>query len=109
MDVNLKKDLSVLTTINESVFNKLLQKINWCISDSIEKAVLNKDEIVDIDIGIGNLLINISNDSVKYKFKPSSELETIISNTIVNERNELVNVLEDSLVTKMTNVVKDFF
>ena len=109
MKVDLKNDLSTLTTINESTFNKLLTKVIWCICDSVERAVLSKDNIVDIDTGIGRLLINISENEVKYKFKPSEKLETSISDTIINEHNELVNVLEDNLVNKMTNVVKDFF
>ena len=39
MDVNIKEDLSTLTTINESVFTKLVNKIEWCISDGVEKAI----------------------------------------------------------------------
>ena len=109
MNVNLKNDLSVLTTIKEQTFDKLLTKVIWCISDSVEKAILNKDEIVNIDTGIGNLLISISNKEVKYKFIPGKNLDDAVVNTIVNEQNELVTALEESLVTKMTNVVKDFF
>ena len=109
MEVNLKSDLSTLTTINESTFDKLLTKIIWCISDSVERAVLSKEDKVDIDIGIGRLLIGISNKEIKYKFIPSKQLESSVSNTVINEHNELVTALEDSLVTKITNVVKDFF
>lgn len=107
--IDLKNDLSTLTTINESTFSKLINKVEWCISDGVEKAIIEDKNELAVDIGIGILLINFTNDEVKYKFKPNPRLEKVITNTIVNERNDLVLNIENSLVTKLTNVYKNFF
>lgn len=107
--IDLKNDLSTLTTISESTFSKLINKVEWCISDGVEKAIIEDKNELAVDIGIGILLINFTNDEVKYKFKPSPRLEKVITNTIVNEMNDLVLNIENSLVTKLTNVYKNFF
>lgn len=109
MDVNIKNDLSTLTTIDESVFTKLTNKVEWCISDGIEKAILAGDKIVNIDLDIGVLIISLEDNSVRYKFKPSQRLEKIIINTVENETNSLVLNIEESLIAKLTNTYKNFF
>lgn len=109
MEINIKNDLSTLTTINESVFTKLANKVEWCISDGIEKAIYIGDHQVEADLEIGTLLISFDNDSIKYKFKPSPKFEKTVTNTVVNEHNELVNNVEESLVAKLTNTYKNFF
>ena len=107
--VNIKSDLSTLTTIDESVFTKLIDKVEWCISDGIEKAILSGEDSVTFDLDIGTLLISFSDNVVKYKFKPSAKLEKIIIDTIENENNSLVLNIENSLVAKLVNTYKNFF
>lgn len=109
MDINIKSDLSTLTTINESVFTKLVNKIEWCVSDGIEKAIYKGDSQVNIDLDIGTLLINFDNNEIKYKFKPSPRFEKIVTNTVINEHNDLVTNMEESLISKLTNTYKNFF
>lgn len=109
MDVNIKEDLSTLTTINESVFTKLVNKIEWCISDGVEKAIKSGENQVNIDFDLGTLMINFDNEQIRYKFKPSQKLEKIVTNTVVNERNDLVLNIEESLISKLTNTYKNFF
>lgn len=108
MEVNIIKDLSTLTTIDENTFSKLVQKVEWCINDAVESSILSKDTILNLDIGIGILIIKFD-DTIKYKFIPSTSLEKSIINTITNERNDLKNNLETSLVNKLQNVYKNFF
>lgn len=109
MEVNIKNDLSTLTTIDESVFTKLTNKVEWCISDGIEKAIKNNEKQVDIDIDIGTLIIKFDDDSIKYKFKPNARLEKIVANTVINEKSNLTLNIEESLVSKLINVYKNFF
>lgn len=109
MDVNIKEDLSTLTTINESVFTKLVNKIEWCISDGVEKAIKSGENQVNIDFDLGTLMINFDNEQIRYKFKPSQKLEKAVTNTVVNERNDLVLNIEESLISKLTNTYKNFF
>ena len=107
MKTDLIKDLSIITTINESTLEKLNKKAVWCICDNLEKTIYNKEDISEIDIGIGNLLISLENNNVKYKFIPSKDFENQIVDTIVNEKNNLVNSLEETLVDKISNVYKN--
>ena len=108
MDIILKKDLSTLTTINETIFSKLENKIEWCINDAVESSILNRDTNTNIDLGFGTLTIVVG-DSIKYKFTPSQSLEKSLTNTIINEGNDLKLNLENSLVSKLQNVYKNFF
>jgi len=54
-------------------------------------------------------MINFDNEQIKYKFKPSQKLEKVVTNTVVNERNDLVLNIEESLISKLTNTYKNFF
>ncbi len=109
MNSSLKKDLSTLTTINESTLSKMTSKIVWCITDAVCKSVYARDDSTVVDIGIGKLTIKFDNNQVRYKFVPSKELEESVANAVLTERNPLVDALESSLVDKMTNVYKSFF
>lgn len=109
MKINLTEDLSTITTIQVTTLNKIIQKITWIIADAVENAVINKEDLVEIDIGIGTLKIKYDNQTVKYKFVPKQVLEETINKTIVTEQNPLKIALETSLADKMVNVYKDFF
>lgn len=104
--INLKSDLSTLTTISESVFSRLDEKIEWCIIDAIESALLNNEDVVNINLGIGILTLVITDNSIKYKFKPSNRFEKNIINTIENGRNDLILNIENSLTSKLVDVYK---
>ena len=109
MTTNIIKDLSTLTKINESVFNKLKTKIDWCICDTVDKSIKNGDTQADINLGIGVLRLDWTTDRLRYSFFPSKNLENSLVKTIEEERNDLVLNIENSLVSKLTNVYKSFF
>lgn len=109
MKVDIKEDLSILTTINKNIFSKLEEKIIWCICDCVEKSIMNGDNTAEIDFGYGVLSILIDDNSIKYKFKPNKSLEGAISNTVVHERNSLTVNVEKALINKLTSVYKNFF
>ena len=109
MKINLKEDLATLTTINESTLTKLTSKAEWCISDGIVKALLNNESELSVDIDIGELILYFSDDEIKYRFIPNQRFKKIVSNAVVNERNDLVLNVENTLVSKLNNVYKNFF
>lgn len=104
---NLIADISKLTTIPDNVLNKLVNKAFYCISDIIEDALLEQKKVVDIEIGIGTLYIELNSDTVRYKFIPNKELESVVKNTVVNKRNLLQDTLEMTLVNRVTDTYKD--
>ena len=67
------------------------------------------ENTAEVDLGFGILTISFNNNEIKYRFKPSNSLEKSISNTVINERNDLALHIENSLISKLTNVYKSFF
>lgn len=101
------EDISKLTTIPEKTLLKLVEKSYYCISDSVEETILEQKNIVRIDISIGELLIELNSDNIRYKFIPNKELEEVVKETVINRQNLLHDTLETTLVTKITNTYKE--
>jgi len=109
MQIDVKEDLSKLTTINQLSINRLFDKINWIISDAVEQAELAGDDVIELDLGFGLVIVSLEDNCIKYKFKPSKSLEESIIDTVVNGKNQLTFTIENTLVSKITNVYKDMF
>lgn len=109
MQIDVKEDLSKLTTINQLSINRLFDKISWIISDAVEQAELAKDNVIELDLGFGLIIVLLEDNCIKYKFKPSKSLEENIIDTVVNGKNQLTFTIENTLVSKITNVYKDMF
>lgn len=106
-EINIVSDLAQITTIQDKVLEKLFSKMVYCISDAVVEAKKCEKELVDLNIGIGNLSIQLYEDSIKYKFVPSQELESSVKDSILEERNLLEDKLEQSFVDKIVNLYKD--
>lgn len=104
---NLINDVSTLTTIPIENLKELVHLSNVCICDIVEEDKLKNKEVCEIDIGIGTLYILISNESKKYKFIPSKELDTNINTTIRKGVNPMTRLVESTLVDKIINTYKD--
>ena len=107
MKCDIVKDTSTLTTIPEKTLRKLTTKIIYCICDAVKDLQQTEEHSVDLDIGIGTLSIGLINDSIYYKFTPSSELEENVKSTVLNEQNLLEDALEAALVERLTKTYKD--
>ena len=105
--IEVVKDLATLTTIPETALGKLIPKINYIIANGVEETILKEENIVEFDIGIGTLHLLIEENSVKYKFVPSEELNKAVVGTIKDDMNPLKYVLEKALVNKITNIYKE--
>lgn len=104
---NVIKELNILTTISENTLNKLLDKVYYIISDTIEESLLNNQDIAECDIGLGTLMIKLCGEEVKFKFIPNAKLQEIVKSTIVNKKNLLSATIEKTLVDRITNTYKD--
>lgn len=106
---SLINDLSTLTTIPIVSLNDLVKNSIYCICDSLEDAKLGDEEVTEIDIGIGTLIIKLKDNKIQYRFTPSKQLESNITSTIIEGKNTLVATAEESLVDRIINTYKDFF
>ena len=109
MKSNVIEELSTLTTVSQTTLHALADKVNYCICNAVESTLFNRENLAEIDLGIGTLLIQIGDDEIKYKFLPSKQLADNLVKTIYDEQNPLVFELEKSLVNKLENPYKNFF
>ena len=106
--MGLSKDLSTLTTIHEDTFENLISKTMLCIANYVHEAKLNGDEIVKVDIGIGDLYIKLSDtEDLKYKFIPNTTMTKVLNRTLKNGISPLAEIVEKTLINRLTNIYKD--
>lgn len=104
---SLINDLATITTIPVNSLQKLKEKEIYIICNDVEESTLQNDNITEINIGIGNLIIEVKDNFINYKFVPSSKLEKNLISTIVNKKNPLTNIFEETLVNRIVKTYKD--
>lgn len=100
-------DLSAITAIPKLTLDKLIYKANLCISDNILDNLLNKNSVTSMNIGIGELIVKIQGDEIKYKFIPSKDLDQLICSTINSKKSPLETTLELSLNDRIRSTYKE--
>jgi len=103
------KDLSVLTGLSVVSIQRVLSKFEDIIVHNISECYNSNEDVCNLDIGIGNLNILISEDELMYRFTPSSRLEKNIVRTVSENKDVLLEKLESSLTEKIVNTYKDLF
>ena len=101
---NLYNDLATITNSNKDIFNKLVKNSNFLICNYLEDTTLNNENLCTIDIGIGVLKIIIEEDTVRYNFIPSKELETEIINTLENNQSYLTSIVNSKLIGQLNKL-----
>ena len=101
---NLYNDLATITNSNKDIFNKLVKNSNFLICNYLEDTTLNNENLCTIDIGIGVLKIVIEEDTVRYSFIPSKELETEIINTLENNQSYLTSIVNSKLIGQLNKL-----
>ena len=107
MTHNLMDNLGSLTLIKSSILTKLVDVSENCICDYILNTIEEDEDITSINIGIGNIYINISDDELNYKFIPNKKLEKKILKTIDTGESPLVMSIEDKLNQRILNTYKE--
>ena len=107
--LNMIDDVANITTIPVASLQKLNDKLVWCICNAVEESKLKEESVVNLNIGLGNLIISVINNQIQYKFIPSSFFEKNLVTTIVKGKNPLVNALEESLVSRIMDAYKELF
>ena len=106
---DLLDDISSLTTIQKISLDRLAIQANKCICHDIQEAIVDKSSGVCINIGIGNLFIDMRSDEIKYRFEPSSKLENCIVDTVLTGKSPIIDDIEKSLINKVNTVYKELF
>lgn len=107
MNKNLISDLAILTTIPESNLKKLCNLSKDIISHDVLECIKNNEQICEVDIGIGNLLINLQEESLSFKFIPSKSLQDCLLETIQSKESSLTKNVEKILTDKIIFAYKN--
>ena len=107
--INIVNDVSVLTNIPSKLLDKIKKCEEYSIVENITELNLEKEHFIDLDLGIGVLSILVDNNTVKYKFVPSSNLNEEILSAIKYRKNILDLKLESSLSQKIEQTYRDLF
>lgn len=107
--MNIIEDISKLSTIPQQEVELVFELYKDCICYDIHEMIKNHENHIDIDIGIGVLILDINDEEIRYKFIPSSSLENDIKYTLENDHCPLFNKLEESLHSKIMRAYKEFF
>lgn len=100
-------DICDITTIPPASMHKLFDKIGWCICNAAYESKLAGDSCCECNIGIGNLIFSIKDNSLQYKFIPSMKFENELVATIKTGKNPLEIKLEETFVNRILKTYKD--
>ena len=103
--VNTIDDLGTVTKIPNKILTELTHKLNLCIGSAIHDAVLNKEDVAIINVGIGNLSVNLAD--MQCKFIPSKDLKTAIKNSLNSKVDPMELQLEQALTDKLIAICEE--
>jgi hypothetical protein len=101
-------DLCCLTTVATYNMTQLRKLSESIIGHAVSEGVLDNEEIVEIDIGIGTLYIKIEDD-IKYKFIPSDKLSSVVKQAVETRTSPLNTEIDETLGKRIMNTYKDLF
>lgn len=104
---SLQDDLKTLTNIPRDVIDKLVNKILYIICDDVLDTHLNNNTVTDIDTGIGVLSICVDNNQIKYRFIPSTVVESAVKNTIVDLKSPVKERASKTLASKINEIYEE--
>jgi len=102
---NVVNDVGTLTKVPNKVLNELVNKVNLCIGSAIHDAILAKEQVVVINVGIGTLSINLID--MQCKFIPSKDLKTTIKNSLTSDVDKLEIELEQAMADKLIAICEE--
>lgn len=104
---SLIEDIAKITTIPVTSLQKLANKANFCICNCVEETKLNSKSLTEINIGIGILSVNVVDNNIEYRFTPNKKFEESIRTTLIEGKNPLIELADDTLVSKLLHTYKD--
>ena len=105
----LLEDLSIISGVAITNLDKLNSLQEDIIGHAVLESVLNKEPVVEIDIGIGLLYILLTDEEIKYKFIPSNRVQNSVQAAITKKKSSLTKRTDDTLSRRIMNTYKDLF
>jgi hypothetical protein len=102
------QDLATVSTFPYFTLKKLSSKMCDIISHSVKESLMNNEDICEIDIGIGKLLIGVTDD-LKFKFIPNDELESGVIKVFNGGESTLIENVESAIKSRVISAYKDLY
>ena len=109
MKYKLMQDLSAISSIRSSVLSKLVDISEACLCDYLVEAKSSHSSCLEVNIGIGKLVFLLYDNSIEYRFVPSSKFEQHIIKSLSSMKSPLLDTLETNLEDKILSTYKDIF
>lgn len=102
---NILNDLGTLLGVPNKVLAELSSKAGLCIGSAINDALMAKEEALVVNIGIGNLSINLI--TMQCKFVPSRELKAVIKKAINTKIDPLELMVSEATTEKLITICNE--
>ena len=99
--------LSTLTTIEVQYLERLRDIGELAIVDELVEQLQGGNDTATIDIGIGNLTIHYSGESIRFRFAPNAKFEEDVANACIHGTNLIDTRVESALRDRIVNTYKD--
>ena len=104
---NVKKDISQLCSISETNLDGLNNQLCDLISHYIYCARETEEKEIQLDIGIGLLIIMIYDKEVRYKFLPSKSMEKAVIDGYKSRNSVLIEKADKSIGQRINKTYKE--
>lgn len=105
---HLVNDLSTLTNVTKQWYNKVLGVAEQVLCDYVDTMMNDKkNDVVQVDIGLGIISILVQNNELKYSFTPSESLNKSIIEMLETGENPLIKATETNLEGKILKAYKE--
>lgn len=102
------ENLSTLTTLSKKSLTHLSDYIQCVHSHDIATQMVSElDNVYEVKLFEGTLLIQVIDDVVHYKFIPNEEFSKIVVDTILTKKSKLVSDATEKLKKVLTKAYKD--
>lgn len=104
---NLIEDVSVLTDVSENLLKKFIPVCTYAIGHAVHEQQCSKQDLTEIDLGIGMLKIQVTDAQIKYRFIPDKLLEKTLIQTVTTRRSPLLTKLDCNLDERLQRTYRE--
>lgn len=105
--MELLKDLAEISGVKKFNLDGLTKLSLDLFSHYISCAKQENTNLLEIDIGIGSLIIRLSENEIDYKFIPSKNLEWAIKDGLVNKESILIKKANTLIGQRINKTYKE--
>ena len=104
---NMIKDISALTGLTVTSLNDIAERASLCIAHSVYEGMIEDDNEIKIDIGIGALCVKVCDETVKYRFEPSDKLLQSVTEATISNTSPLLEKANATLQERIRRTYKE--